>query len=144
MKPPGSLNGIVRGLHHVAIAVRSIDEARAFWEGTLGMRAVEPEVVPDQGVRVLLLFAGEQRIELVEPAGEDSPITRFLERGGGVHHLAWSVDSVADAIRRLVEGGVRMIDREPRPGAHGTTIAFVHPKATGGVLMELVEDEAGV
>ena len=143
MKPPESLSGIVCGLHHVAIAVRSIDEARAFWECTLGMRAGEPEVIPDQGVRVLLLFAGEQRIELVEPAGENSPVTRFLERGGGVHHLAWSVDDVADAIRRLVACDVRMIDREPRPGAHGTTIAFLHPKATGGVLMELVEDQAG-
>lgn len=142
MKPPESLAGIVRGLHHVAIAVRSIDEARNLWEGALGMRAGEPELVEDQRVRVLLLFAGEQRIELVEPAGEDSPVTRFLERGGGIHHLAWSVDSVAEAIRRLVECGVRMIDREPRPGAHGTTIAFVHPKATGGVLMELVEDAA--
>lgn len=141
MTPPESLRGLVRGLHHVAIAVESIDEARGLWEGPLGMRAEEPEVVADQRVRVLLLHAGDQRIELVEPAGADSPITRFLERGGGIHHLAWRVDSVADAIRRLAESGVRMIDREPRRGAHGTKIAFLHPKATGGVLMELVEHE---
>jgi methylmalonyl-CoA/ethylmalonyl-CoA epimerase len=141
LNPPGNLKGVVRGLHHVAIAVESIDEARSLWEGALGMRAAEPEVVADQRVRVLMLHAGEQRIELVEPAGADSPIARFLERGGGIHHLAWSVDNVADAVERLEASGVRMIDREPRCGAHGTTIAFLHPKATGGVLMELVEDE---
>lgn len=141
MKPPENLKGVVCGLHHVAIAVESIDEARSLWEDALGMRAAEPEVVADQRVRVLMLHAGEQRIELVEPAGADSPISRFLERGGGIHHLAWSVASVADAIERLEASGVRMIDREPRCGAHGTTIAFLHPKATGGVLMELVEDE---
>ena len=99
MKPPENLKGIVRGLHHVAIAVRSIEESRALWEEALGMRAGELEVVPDQGVRVLLLHAGEQRVELVEPVGSDSPVTRFVERGGGIHHLAWSVDSVAESIR---------------------------------------------
>jgi len=101
------------------------------------------EHVANQRVNVLVLRAGSQRIELVEPASADSPVTKFLaQSGGGVHHLAWRVDDIAAAIDTLVGAGVRMIDAVPRPGAHGTRIAFVHPKSTGGVLMELVEDPA--
>lgn len=143
MGTPEALRGVVRGLHHVAIVVPSIAEARASYEG-LGMMAGEPEYVPEQKVNVLVCMAGEQRIELVEPAADDSPVTGFLaKRGGGLHHLAFRVDDVAQAIETLLARGLRMIDEAPRPGAHGTTIAFVHPKATGGVLMELVEDPAG-
>ena len=139
-KPPERLAGVVRGLHHVAIAVESLAEARKSYEGALGLAASEVEHVADQKVNVLVLYAGAQRIELVEPASPDSPISAFLEkRGGGIHHLAWQVDDVAAAIAKLSAGGVRMIDASPRPGAHGTRIAFVHPKSTGGVLMELVE-----
>jgi len=138
---PEALSGVVRGLHHVAIVVKSLAESRATYVDVLGMTATEPEHVPDQKVNVLVLFAGSQRVELVEPASEDSPVSAFLEkRGGGIHHLAWRVDDVAAAIATLEARGVRMIDRAPRPGSHGTTIAFVHPKATGGVLMELVQD----
>jgi methylmalonyl-CoA/ethylmalonyl-CoA epimerase len=141
MRAPESLAGIVRGLHHVAIAVESLAEARKAYEGALGLSASEVEYVEDQKVNVLVLYAGAQRIELVEPASPESPITNFLaKRGGGIHHLAWKVDDVAAAIARLEKDGVRMIDRAPRPGAHGTRIAFVHPKSTGGVLMELVEE----
>lgn len=140
---PPALDGVVRGLDHVAIAVERIADARAVWETALGFRAGEVEHVPDQRVNVLVLEAGGTRVELVEPAGptrEDSPVTGFLaKRGPGIHHLAWRVDSVAAAIERLLARGVRMIDEAPRPGAHGTTIAFVHPQATGGVLTELVE-----
>ena len=141
--PPEVLRGLARGLHHVAIAVPSLDEARGLYERVLGMRAAAPEFVPSQKVNVLVLFAGGQRVELVEPAAADSPISRFVEkRGGGIHHLAWLVDDVAEAIARLEEAGVRMIDHAPQPGSHGTKVAFVHPKATHGVLMELVEDPA--
>lgn len=143
-KPPESLAGVVRGLHHVAIAVESLAEARKAYEGALGLAASAVEHVADQNVNVLVLRAGAQRIELVEPAGPDSPISAFLrKRGGGLHHLAWEVDDVAAAIARLESAGVRMIDSAPRPGAHGTRIAFVHPKSTGGVLMELVEEPRG-
>jgi len=138
---PVALQGVVKGLHHVAIAVKSLSEARPAYEQALGLSATIPEFVPDQRVNVLVLYAGTQRIELVEPASPDSPITKFLEKnGGGIHHLAWQVDDVAQAIAHLKAQGVRMIDEAPRPGAHGTTIAFVHPKATGGVLMELVQE----
>lgn len=138
---PHAIQGVAQGLHHVAIAVKSLAEARPAYELALGLVATDPEFVPDQRVNVLVLFAGTQRIELVEPASPDSPITKFLEKtGGGIHHLAWKVEDVARAIAHLKSHGVRMIDEAPRPGAHGTTIAFVHPKSTGGVLMELVQE----
>lgn len=143
METPEALKGVVRGLHHVAIVVSSIAEARPSYEG-LGMTAGEPEYVADQKVNVLVCMAGDQRIELVEPAAGDSPVAGFLaKRGGGLHHLAFRVDDCAAAIATLMARGLRMIDESPRPGAHGTIIAFVHPKATGGVLMELVEEPSG-
>ena len=136
-----ALGSVVRGLHHVAIVVPSIEEARRTYVDALGMSAGEPEYVEDQKVNVLVCLAGEQRIELVEPAVPDSPVSNFLaKRGGGLHHLAYLVDDVAEAIGKLKAAGLRLIDEEPRPGAHGTRIAFVHPKATGGVLTELVEE----
>jgi len=154
---PDLLAGVVRGLHHVAIVVPSIAEARPVWEAALGLVADAagghtgaggtPELgpgvehVPDQRVNVLVLRAGTQRIELVEPASPDSPVSKFIERtGGGLHHLAWRVDDVGAALATLTARGVRLIDVAPRPGSHGTRIAFVHPKSTGGVLMELVQD----
>ncbi len=141
---PDALRPVVRGLHHVAIAVPSIATARGVFEGALRMTATAGvEHVADQRVDVLVLMGGPQRIELVEPASEDSPISKFLERSGGrsgLHHLAWEVDDVAAAIEQVKAAGVQMIDDAPRPGSHGTRIAFIHPKSTGGVLMELVED----
>src|SRR4051794_38430453 len=94
MRVPGSLQGVVNGLHHVAIAVRSLAESRKVYEYALGLASSEPEFVPSQRVNVLVLFAGTQRIELVEPASEDSPVSKFIEtRGAGIHHLAWKVDN---------------------------------------------------
>lgn len=142
--PPDAIAPVVIGLHHVAIAVPSILDARAIYEGALGMRAPQGvEHVADQRVDVLVLLAGDQRIELVEPASEDSPISKFLERNSGragLHHLAWHVSDVAAAIQHVKTAGLAMIDDAPREGSHGTRIAFIHPKSTGGVLMELVED----
>ena len=138
MQVPEKLQGVVRGLHHVAIAVESLETSRAFYGDALGLPAAEPELVPElvpgQGVRVLVLSAGDVRLELVEPTSPDTPVGRFLEkRGPGIHHLAWRVDSVAAAIDVLRSHGVRMIDLVPQPGSHGTTVAFVHPSATGVV-----------
>ena len=135
------LGGLARGLHHVAIAVPSLAAARATWIDALGLSETEVEHVPDQKVNVLVAYAGAQRIELVEPAVPDSPIAGFLaKRGGGLHHVALRVDDVARALERLRAAGLRLIDDAPRPGAHGTRVAFVHPSATGGVLVELVEE----
>lgn len=143
MSAPDAVARVARGLHHVAIVVPSIREARRTYVDLLGMTCGDVEFVADQKVNVLVCWAGAQRIELVEPAAPDSPVSAFLEkRGGGLHHLAYRVDDVAAAIAALERGGVRMIDSAPRPGAHGTRIAFVHPKSTGGVLTELVEEPA--
>jgi len=140
-KPAQALAGVTHGLHHVAIAVTSLAQARELYEQALGMRALPVEFVAGQKVNVLVLFSGAQRIELVEPAAPDSPISGFLEkRGPGIHHLAWRVDDCAKAIAALKKAGLKLIDEAPKPGSHGTKVAFVHPKSTGGVLMELVED----
>lgn len=144
MKPPPGIAPLVRGVHHIAIVVESIERARGAYEGVLGLSAGEVEFVADQKVNVLVTYAGAQRIELVEPASPDSPVSRFLEkRGPGLHHVAYLVDDVGAAIAALRKAGLRMIDEAPRPGAHGTRIAFVHPSATGGVLSELVEEPSG-
>ena len=138
-----SLKGFLRGIHHVAVAVHKLADARATYEGSLGMQALPVEFVPSQKVNVLVLFTGGERIELVEPASDDSPVTKFLApRGPGIHHIAWRVDDLEAAIAQLKADGLRLIDESPQPGSHGTRVAFVHPKATGGVLMELVEDPA--
>lgn len=140
-KPDSPLDSVVRELHHVAIVVPSIAEARRTYVDVLGLVAHGVEHVADQRVNVLVCRAGSQRIELVEPAAEDSPVSKFLaKRGGGLHHLAYRVDDLERALARLRDAGLRLIDEAPRPGAEGTRVAFVHPSATGGVLTELVEE----
>jgi len=137
---PKELSGIASELHHVAIVVRSISESRGAWEA-LGLSAGEPEFVEDQDVNVLICECGGQRIELVEPASPASPVSGFLEkRGPGLHHLAFKVADCAVAIEEARSRGLELIDHAPRPGSHGTTIAFLHPRATGGVLCELVQE----
>ena len=136
-----ALASVVTGLHHVAIVVESIDAARSVYVEALGMTPGTVETVADQGVNVLVVQAGDQRIELVEPAGPDSPVSKFLaKRGGGLHHLAYRVENLEHALERLRAAGMDLIDDAPRPGAHGTLIAFLHPKGTCGVLTELVEE----
>jgi methylmalonyl-CoA epimerase len=139
-----ALQSVVQGLHHVAIVVPSLEAARRIYVDVLGMSAGAPEHVPDQKVNVLVCQAGAQRIELVEPAAPDSPVSAFLaKRGPGLHHLAYAVSDVERALALLRRAGLRLIDEQPRPGAHGTRIAFVHPSATQGVLTELVEVSSG-
>ncbi len=141
MNPPTQLAPLVRGVHHIAIVVKSIAEARKVYEGVLGLRASEPEFVADQKVNVLVVYAGTQRIELVEPASNDSPVSRWLAKhGGGLHHVAYAVDDIDVALAALKHGGVRLIDETPRLGAHGTRIAFIYPQGMSGVLTELVEE----
>jgi methylmalonyl-CoA/ethylmalonyl-CoA epimerase len=139
--PPEEIAGVVRSLHHIAIAVESIEAVRTVYERGLGLAAGEIEPVPEEKVNVLVLHAGGQRIELVEPAAPDSPVHAFLERrGGGLHHVAFEVGDVDAAVRELRAGGVRIAGDGAGPGAHGTRIAFVHPRSAGGVLVELVQD----
>ncbi len=127
-------------INHIGIATKGIDEALKFWTDALGLENVHTEIVEDQKVKVAMLPIGESRIELLEPTSEDSPISKFLEkRGGGIHHIAVEVDNIAAALAKLKSQGMRLIDEEPRIGAEGCLVAFIHPAAAGGVLLELVQ-----
>jgi methylmalonyl-CoA/ethylmalonyl-CoA epimerase len=134
----------ILGVDHIAVIVADLDEAVRLWRDVLGLRAGGREVVAEQGVEVQMMYAGDTRIELVKPVRADSPAAKFLEkRGPGLHHLALAVSDCADATGAARARGARMVDAEPRGGAHGTRIAFVHPAATGGVLTEFVEGGGG-
>jgi LAO/AO transport system kinase len=125
---------------HLGVAVTSLDEALSFWRDGLGLELTEIEVVEDQGVRVGMLPLGESRIELLEATGAETPVGKFLaKRGGGLHHLCLAVPDLAAKLAALKARGVRLIDEEPRRGAGGHWVAFIHPASTGGVLVELTE-----
>jgi methylmalonyl-CoA/ethylmalonyl-CoA epimerase len=130
---------MIERIEHVGIAVRSIEEARGFYEA-LGLRIEAIEEVPQEGVRVALIACGESRIELLEPTTEDSPIAKFLEkRGPGIHHLCLASSDVRADDAQLREGGYQVLRPEPTRGAGGCWVQFVHPRSTGGVLLELSE-----
>jgi methylmalonyl-CoA/ethylmalonyl-CoA epimerase len=130
-----------RALDHVGIAVPSIDEALPTWEAILGAAGSGRETVDSQGVEVVFVGSGAARVELVAPSGPDSPVARFLaRRGPGIHHLGYRVPDIRAALADLEARGFELIDREPRAGAHGHQVAFLHPRAAGGVLVELVEE----
>jgi len=127
-------------IDHIGIATRGIQDAMSFYRDALGLDVIETEEVAEQKVRVAMLPIGESGIELLEATSEDSPISRFLEkRGPGIHHIAVRVDDIRVALANLKQKGVRLIDEEPRKGAGGCLVAFVHPSSTGGVLLELVQ-----
>ena len=131
---------MINGIDHVGIAVKSIDEASKFWVDMLGFRLSRIEDVPEQKVRVAILQAGETTIELLEPTSPDSPVQQFLEkRGEGLHHLTLKTDNLAERLKKLKAADVRLVDEQPRIGAGGAKIAFVHPKSAHGVLIELCE-----
>ena len=124
-------------IDHIGIAVKSLAEAKEFWCGKLGLRVSHEEEVPEQKVRVAIL---ENGIELFEPAAPDSPVAKFIEkRGEGLHHLTLQTGNLADRLKQLKAAGVNLIDEKPRMGAGGAAIAFVHPRSTHGVLVELCE-----
>ena len=130
-------------IDHIGIATRGIQDAMSFYRDALGLDVIETEEVAEQKVRVAMLPIGESRIELLEATSEDSPISRFLEkRGPGIHHIAVRVDDIHVALANLKQKGARLIDEEPRKGAGGCLVAFVHPSSTGGVLLELVQNPA--
>lgn len=130
-------------VHHVAVVVRDLDAALAFYRDTLGMPLELVLPVPSDQVRIGFLTVGESRIELVEPTGADTGVARFLAaRGEGFHHVCFEVPDIAATLDELAAGGVELIDRAPRAGADGP-IAFIHPRSAHGVLVELVEAEGG-
>lgn len=127
-------------INHIGVAVESLDSTLPFYRDALGMEYKGMEEVADQKVRVAMLQIGESKIELLEPTSDDSPIAKFLAKNGpGIHHIAYEVDDVAAALDRMKEQGARLIDESPRDGAHGTKIAFIHPKSSKGVLTELCQ-----
>ncbi|MEW6522553.1 MAG: methylmalonyl-CoA epimerase [Bacillota bacterium] len=132
---------MVEKIHHLGVAVSSLEASiRTYLEG-FGLIPSPVEEVPAQKVKLVMLPVGESRLELLESTDPDGPIGKFLaSRGEGVHHVAVAVRDIELALARAREAGLRLIDQEPRAGAHGTRVAFVHPRSTHGVLLELVED----
>ncbi len=129
---------MVRRIDHIAIAVHDINEAARFYTDILNVNLSGVEVVEEQKTKVGFFKIGESSIELVQPASDDSPLVKFLEtRGPGVHHICFEVDDINREVEELKKRGARMIDEKPRPGAHNTRVAFIHPKSSGGVLIEL-------
>ena len=127
-------------IDHIGIATHGINDAADFYRDVLGLEVGDTEEVTEQRVRVAMLPIGESRIELLEATSDDSPISKFLEkRGPGIHHVALKVDNIREALAILKQKGARLIDKEPRTGADGCLVAFVHPSSTGGVLLELVQ-----
>ncbi len=127
-------------IDHIGIAVKDINEALKFWEATMGIKCHGIEEVAEQKVKTAFLPLKDTEIELLEPTSPESPVAKFIEaKGEGIHHMAIRVDDLEAALAELKEKGIRLIDEKPRCGAGGAKIAFLHPKATGGILLELSE-----
>lgn len=132
---------MVKGISHIGIAVRSLDEQIPWYRDSLGLSFLGMETVEDQGVKVAFFKVGDTRIELLEPLTDESPVAKFMEkRGQGFHHIAYAVDDCKEALQTMEETGIRRIDKEPREGAGGHRIGFLHPKSTFGVLTELTQE----
>ena len=133
----------IKKISHLGIAVGSIDEQIGFFKDVLELETGGIEIVEDQKVKVAFLKVGETRIELLEPTTDDSPVKKFLDKRDGrttIHHVAYEVEDVDAALEEVKQKGIRVIDEEPRIGAGGTRIAFIHPKAASGILTELCEE----
>jgi methylmalonyl-CoA/ethylmalonyl-CoA epimerase len=127
-------------IDHLGIAVTSIEDGKNFWTDALGLEFEGSETVEEQKVTTAFFPVGESEVELLESTAQDGPIAKFLEKKGpGIHHVAFRVENVEEALAELKEKGIRLIDEKPRMGAGGAKIAFLHPKATNGILVELCE-----
>jgi len=127
-------------IDHIGIAVKSIADARKLYEGILGLKYEGSETVAEQKVTTAFFPIGDTEIELLESTDPDGPIAKFIEkRGEGIQHIAFRVENIEEALEELKKQGIQLIDQKPRTGAGGARIAFLHPKATGGVLIELCE-----
>ncbi len=134
---------MVKHISHIGVAVRDLEAGIALYE-KLGFTLEAIEEVPSQKVKVAFFPCGNTRLELLAPTSEDSPIAKFIEkRGEGIQHLAFAVDDLPASLSDIENEGIQLIDKEPRPGAHGAQIAFLHPKSTGGVLIELCREKDG-
>jgi len=125
---------------HIGIAVKDLEQAKKFYTEVLGMTAMGEELVEQQKVKICFIPCGDSEVELLESTSPDGPIAKFIDKNGeGMQHIALRVDNIETALADLKAKGVRLIDEEPRYGAGGARIAFIHPKATGGILLELSE-----
>ncbi len=133
---------MITKINHIAIAVKSLEAAIPYYRDVLGLSFVGTEEVTDQKVRVAMFRAGEVQIELLEPTDPDSPVAKFLtKKGPGLHHIAFQTDDIQTELKHLQQNNIELIDQQPRSGAHGTKIAFLHPRSTGNVLTEICETE---
>ncbi len=131
---------MIKKIDHIGIAVNSLEESLSFYEDALGLKVENIEEVPDQKVKVGFLDIGGVHLELLEPSSPDGPVAKFIEkRGEGIHHIAILVDNIEESIGLMKDKGVKLIDESPRKGAGGSKMAFVHPKSTHGILLELYE-----
>ncbi len=127
-------------IDHLGVAVNSISEGKNFWADVLGLEFEGTETVEEQKVTTAFFPVGESEVELLESTSPDGPIAKYLEKkGAGLQHIAFRVENIESALQELKDKGVRLIDEKPRHGAGGAKIAFLHPKATGGILVELCE-----
>jgi len=132
---------MVKHISHIGIAVKDLEAGIAFYE-KLGLKLEGIEEIPSQMVKVAFLPCGDTRIELLQPTSEDSPVARFIEKKGeGIQHIAFAVDDLPEALKASQESGITLIDKEPRPGAHDADIAFLHPRSSLGVLIELCKEK---
>ena len=132
--------GLPARIEHIGIAVKDLDTAIGTYERLLGVRPYAVEEVPDQHVRTAFFRLGESKIELLQSTSTDGPIAKFIaRRGEGIHHVAYATGDIHSALRDLASGGVRLIDSEPRKGAEGLSIAFIHPESACGVLTEITD-----
>ena len=128
-------------IEHIGIAVKSLEEAIPFWEKQLGLKCYNIEEVKEQKVRTAFFQIGQSKIELLESTDPEGPIGKFIEKKGeGIHHLALAVKNIQQNLDELAEKNVQLIDKTPRKGAEGLSIAFIHPKSTHGILLELCEN----
>ncbi len=132
---------MVKHISHIGIAVRNLEEGIAFYE-KLGLTLEAIEEVPSQMVKVAFFPCGDTRIEVLAPTSEESPIAKFIEKKGeGIQHIAFAVDQLPEALSEATDKGIQLIDKTPRPGAHGADIAFLHPKSSHGVLIEFCKEK---
>jgi methylmalonyl-CoA/ethylmalonyl-CoA epimerase len=135
---------MLSAIDHIGVAVASIEDALPLYRDVLAMELVHRETVPEQGVEAALLDVGESHVELVAPLSPDSAVGRFLaDRGTGLHHVAYRVESIEAALESCRAAGMTLIDATPRTGIRGSRVAFLHPKSTGGVLTEIVQPSKG-
>ena len=133
---------MIKKINHIGIAVATLESQIPFYKDVLGFKSLGVEEIPDQKVKVAMFEIGEVKIELLEPTSPDSPIAKFLEKkGDGIHHIAYETDGIVSEIKHMEDSEIQMLDKTARDGAHGTKIAFLHPKSSGRVLTEICQKE---